>query len=493
MKRASLACFGAILALACGSKAPPAAPVAPVAESVEPGVPDRSALPTPGPRPDWAPPKPESWALSNGSGVLFLRDTTVPLVSIVMVVPRGAETDPPEKAGLTQLMADMLDEGAGSRSALELSDELKKLATDYSASARTDALVLSMDLIADNLEASVALLADIVRRPTFDRGEFNRRKGQLVAQALANESEPRSARRVAMYRSQFGKGYAGIVPDGTRKTLEAITYDDVVGHYRRLVASEGVQFAVSGGVERERLAKALDTAFGDWTSKAQAEARPLAPEPTAPAVYMVDFPGAAQSVLGVLRRAPGDDTPDYFPATIFNRGFGEAFTSRVNMNLREDKGYTYGAVAAFVRFELAGIYGIFADVRTDTTRASIDEVFGELSAVCGARPLTVVERDDAVNGLLLGYPARFESTGLVAQALTEIIVDERPLDWFQRWPEQIEAVTLEAANATARKYCDPKGFSIVIAGDRAKVAPTLDGLGLPLVVLDAQGEPLKGQ
>jgi zinc protease len=368
-------------------------------------------LPKPSARPEWAPPSPESWNLKNGVRVLFLPRQGVPLVSVALVVPRGSETDPADRAGLTQLTADLLDEGAGQRSALELSDALQKLATDVRIQSSTDSVLIAMDLIAENFAPSLQILSDIVRRPRLERAEFNRRKAQVLAQALANESEPRSARREAMYRGLFGKGYAGQVPDGTRRTLEAITYEDVTAHYKRLMAAEGVQFAVAGGIDRASVEQGLEQAFGDWVGKAEVRARPLAAAEPA-AIYLVDFPGAAQSALAVMRRAPGSDAGDYFPAAVFSRSFGESFTSRINLNLREDKGYTYGAFSTFVRFRQAGMLGIFADVKTDVTRASVDEVLKELDAVCGSRPLAATERDTSVNGLLLGYPARFESVGL---------------------------------------------------------------------------------
>jgi zinc protease len=473
-------------AVACGPQTPAAAPPAP---AVAAPAPDRSGLPQPGPRGEWAPPAPAEWQLKSGNRVLYLHQGEVPLVSVALVFPRGAETDPAERAGLTQLTADLLDEGAGGKTALELSDELQRLATDYRALATTDSLVLSMDLIADNFAESVKLLADIVRRPKLDRAEFNRRKAQAVAQALAAESEPGSGRRVALQRALFGKGYAGQVATGTRRTLETISYEDVSKHYQKLIVAEGAQFAVSGGIDRAIVERELESAFGDWSGKAGVEARALSPEPATPAIYFVNYPGAAQSSLGVARRAPGFDADDYFPAAIFNRGFGESFVSRVNMNLREDKGYTYGSFSTFARFKKAGLFGIFAEVKTDKTRASIDEIVNELGAVCAARPVSTAERDDSVNGLLLGYPARFESSGLAARALSDIIREGRPLDWFEQWPKRIEAVTVDAANLAAKSYCDAKQFSIAIAGDRATVAPTLEGLGLKVVYLDAQGDP----
>jgi len=196
-------------------------------------------------------------------------------------------------------------------------------------------------------------------------------------------------------------------------------------------------------------------------------------------------------VIGVMRRAPGADAEDLFPSTIFNRSFGEAFTSRVNLNLREDKGYTYGAVSLFQRYRQAGFFGIFSDVRSDVTRQSLDEVLRELSDICGSKPLAAQERDDSVGGLLLGYPATFESIELLGARFSQIPIYNRPLDWFERWPSRVAAVTLEQANQAAHSYCQKSDFSIVVAGDAAKVTPTLDGIGFELVKVDAKGQPLQ--
>jgi zinc protease len=413
----------------------------------------------------------------------------VPLVSLFLVIPRGAETDPPKQAGLTFLMGDLLDEGAGDLGALELSERLQTLATDVGVNSAVDYVIVSMNMIAENFGPSIDLLADIVRRPKLDEHEFQRRKAQLIAQALASEADPHTGRRVALFRGLFGEGYAGSVPTGTRDTLAGITLADVKAHFSRLMVGEGATFVVVGGISHEAVAQHLERAFGDWGGKAKVEARPLAPESGKGKLFFVDYPGAAQSVIGVVRRAPGSDAEDLFPATVFNRSFGESFTSRINLNLREDKGYTYGAGSAFQRFRKSGFFTISSDVRTDVTRASLDEILKELDQVCGARPISLEERDASVNGLLLGYPGTFESIGLVASRFAQLPIYDRPLDWYERWPERVSAVSLEQANAAGHRYCDRASYSLVVAGDKAKVVPTLEGIGFDRVELDARGRP----
>ena len=475
--------------LACGgSQGATAAPATPESAAYAPeAAPDRSGLPEPGPIVVWAPPSPGAWQLGTGAKVLHRTYGSVPLVSLTLVIPRGSETDPPGQAGLTYMMGDLLDEGAGAYGALELSERLQALATDFGVTASVDYVLLSMNLIEENFGASVALLADIVRRPKFDEQEFKRRKAQLIAQAVANEADPHTGRRVAMYHGLFGKGYAGALPTGTPDTLESIKLTDIKAHYARLMVGEGATFVVTGGIEREAAAEQLQRAFGDWGGEPGVQARPLTPAAGTGKLYFVDYPGAAQSVIGLVRRAPGANAEDLFPTTVFNRSFGEAFTSRVNMNLREQKGYTYGAVSMFQRFREVGFFGIFSDVRTDVTRQSLDEVLGELSGLCGPRPLTSEERDSSVSGLLLGYPGTFESIGLLGARFAQLPIYGRPLDWYERWPSQVSAVTLEQANEAARRYCDRAEFAVVVAGDKAKVAPTLQGIGFEMVELDARG------
>ena len=488
--RASLTSGLIGLALACGGSAPPASGPPGSTEQAPPteaGGPDRSGLPAAGPAPVWAPPVPTTWELKGGARVIQQTHGNVPLVSVYLVIPRGAETDSVKQAGLTFLMADLLDEGAGKLGALELSERLQSLATDVGVSTSVDVVGVYMNTIAENFGASMDLFADIVRRPKFDEKEFQRRKAQAVAQALANEADPHTGRRAAVTRGLFGDGYAGSAPTGTPDTLGALALSDIKAQFARLMVSEGATFVVVGGISKEAVAEHLERTFGDWGGKAKTEARPLSPAADAGKLYFVDYPGAAQSVIGVARRVPGADAEDLFPASVFNRSFGESFTSRVNLNLREDKGYTYGAGSAIQRFRKVGLFGIFSDVRTDVTRASLDEVLRELSEVCSSRPLTADERDASVNGLLLGFPSTFESINEVASRFGQLPVYGRPLDWYQHWPERTKAVSLEQANEVGKRYCDKSQFVLAVAGDKAKVLPTLEGIGYAPVEIDARG------
>ncbi len=487
----------ATLAAGCGAQpaAPPAAPTAPVPKakpvaSAKPTV-DRSKLPAPGPAPGWSLPPASTWKLSNGVEVYYLEQGSTPLVSLSLVLPRGSATDPKGKSGLTALTADMLDEGAGKRSALALNQELQRLATDYSAGAGVDYVMLSMNLLADNFEASTKILSDILERPTLHQKDFARRKAQRLADALSAQADPSYARGVTLRHVLFGHGYGAELPDGSVKSLKRIRLYDVKSQYKKLFTPDGAALVVVGGIDKARVEKGLEAAFGSWKGKSSVKEAPVAKVEPKRAIYVIDFPGATQSTLGVVRRAGGESSPDYFPAMVENRAFGGAFTSRLNLNLREDKGYTYGASSVFQRWRKVGFYALVANVKSDTTRPSIEQMFKELSATCGKKPLTQKELGTAVDGLLLGFPGRFEHIEGVAGQLADLPIYGRPADWYEKWPSRVKAVTLDQANAVAKKYCDPQKYVVVISGDLKTLRPALKGLGMPIVVETAQGEPAK--
>lgn len=479
--------------LGCTETPPPSAPkpVVTDAKPAAPAVDPRYAeLPKPTAPALWAPPAPERFTLKNGIRVTFLRQGPTPLVSVQVVIPRGSATDPVGKAGTTYLLADMLDEGAGKLSSLQLSDELGLMATDYDANAGVDYVRLGMNLLAENFDRSVALLGDIVRRPRLPKDEFERRKAHFKAEAISNEAEPRRALGAGLHRALFGEGYAGALPEGDRKSLDAITYADLKNQYNALIAPDGVEVIVVGGIEPAQVQSALEKAFGDWKGKATSKNKPVSEPPKAHPIYVISYPGAAQSALAVAERAGTSKDPAYFQDLVYNWQIGDAFTSRINLNLREDKGFTYGVGSDFRRYREAGYFSVSTSVRTDTTRTSIDEILTELGDVCQKRPLTEAERNDAVGGLLLGYPAQFEHIDSVAMRFATIPIYGRPLDFWQTWPDKVAAVTVAHANDSAKARCAPNGYTIVIAGDKSAIESNLTGLGRPIIELDRQGNPL---
>jgi zinc protease len=312
-----------------------------------------------------------------------------------------------------------------------------------------------------------------------------------LADALTDESEPAHTRAVVMRKALFGDGYASTLPEGTHDTLKRLSLADVKSHYQNLFQPDGAAFVVVGGIDQAAAQSALEKHFADWKGTSKTKPAPIAAPAPQPAIYFVNHKDASQSAIALARRGTGQASDEYFPALIFNRAFGGAFTSRVNMNLREDKGYTYGARSVFSRFPEVGMFAIAANVKREATRASLDEVLKELANVCGKRPLSDKERAESVGGLLLGYPGRFESNSGVASELADLPVYGRSTAWLSEYPSRVEAVTTAGANAVGKKYCSEKDFVIVVSGDEKTVLPSLEGLERPVLHFDPRGNKLK--
>ncbi|MEE2787466.1 MAG: pitrilysin family protein [Myxococcota bacterium] len=452
--------------------------------------PDRSQLPGPSGTTVWTPPKVQTWTMKNGINVMFLEARQAPLITLKFITAQGSATDTPEKAGLAAFMVDMMDEGAGDRDALALSDALQLLATDYSGSAGVDGLSFSINMLADKLDDSLALLMDILRKPTFPAKEFERRKAQRLASALTSEADPSSGASVVRKRVLFGQGYGAFPNSGVRHTIEKIGLQDIKDRYAALVQPGGATIVVVGDIKKARLETALTKAFGDWIGVPKASPMAVKKRTTTGGVHVVDFPGSAQSVVMMSRVVAGTMAPDYFECLVFNRPFSGSFTSRVNLNLREEKGYTYGARGMFSRLKRVGSFTIYAKVKRDTTRASLDEMIAELTQVRGQKPLTEKEIAEAVGGLIKSFPGRFERMSSVAGQLGRLVLDGYGADWYREWPKHVQAVTRKQANEAAKSYSAPGEFAIIVAGDMAKIGQTLVGLKRPIHRYDAQGNYL---
>jgi zinc protease len=467
---------------------------------------DRSKVPGASSTSAWTPPSVNVWQLKNGLSVWHIEQRHTPLVTFSLVLPQGAETEPSKSAGRLSLMVDLMDEGAGSRNALEVSAEMQRLAMDFSGSVQTDATVFSMNILAEKFTESLAVFTDILLRPKFEQADFERRKAQRIASALSSEADlGQSAFRV-LARSLFESGYRGMPSAGIKSTIEGVTLDGVRKVYPEIIKPNGGVIIVVGAVDETTLKQTLNqSGLGHWKSQTETDktgaskpkmlnsaSRVVAPVSNAkPSIQVVDFPGSAQTFVIMGQRTAGIQAEDRYNAKVFNHGFSGAFTSRVNLNLREDKGYTYGARGGFSRSKLAGQFAIYAKVKRDTTRASLNELFLELNQISSQKLISQLERDNAVNGLLKGFPGQFERGGALAGKLVGLARTGQKPDNLINWSGKIKAVTLEGARNAAKAYTDPASFTVVIAGDWSKVKDSLDGLGRTVVVRNADGTILE--
>jgi zinc protease len=445
--------------------------------------PDRSKPPAPGPPAKLELPAIQKLSLSNRIPVLFIERHRVPLVQISVVVGAGAAADPRGKAGLANLTAEMLDRGAGGRSALELSDVVDHLGADLSAAAGWDQTLVGLNVPSLRLGEALSVLADVVRRPAFPPEELERVRKELLTELLQWRDEPRALVRVAFARALYGDHPYGRVTEGSERTVGGMTRADLQAFYAAYFQPGNVTLVAAGDVTAQVLLAKLEEAFGSWSGNAALPAPvPAAPQARGRAVWLVDLPEAAQSEIRIGRVGPSRNTSDYFPLVVANTLLGGSFTSRLNQNLREQHGYAYGAGSVFDFRLSTGPFFAAAAVQTDKTAAALSEFFKELEGI--RRPVSEDELARAKNYVALRYPAGFETVGELAAKLEEKVVFGLPDDFFTSYMDRVAKVTAaDVARATAQ-WIDPRAVVVVVVGDRKKIEAGIKALNLgPLRVL----------
>jgi predicted Zn-dependent peptidase len=377
----------------------------------------------------------------------------------------------------------MLDRGAGGRSALELSDAVDHLGADLSAGAGWDQTLVGVNVPSPRFAEVLPILSDVVRRPTFPAEELERVRKELLTELLQWRDEPRALVRVAFARALYGDHPYGRVTEGSERTVAGMTRADLQAFHAAYFQPGNVTIVAAGDVAAPLLLAKLEESFGSWSgSAAKPPPVPAAPQPRGRSVWLVDLPEAAQSEIRIGRVGPPRKTADYFPLIVANTLLGGSFTSRLNQNLREQHGYSYGAGSVFDFRLSTGPFFAAAAVQTDKTAAALPEFFKELEAI--RRPASEEELARAKNYLALRYPAGFETVGDLAGKLEEKVIFDLPDELFTSYMDRVASVTpADAARVTAQ-WIDPRTAVVVVVGDRKKIEAGIKALNLgPLRVL----------
>jgi len=437
--------------------------------------PDRSGPPKLGPPPSLRLPPIRHLALSNGIKVLLMEKHAVPLVQVDLVIRAGALMDPEGKTGLASMTADMLTEGAGSRNSLEFADAIDFLGSDISASSGYSITGISLHTPLAKLDSALALLADVTRRPLFPAAELDRLRKERLTSLIEWRDEPRMLASVLFNRTLYGDHPYGRPTGGTASSLRGMTVEDLKRFHDGYMVPGNTTIVVVGDVTEGEMMPKLEQAFGDWKGEA-APAPPVPPisQIKGKSLLFVDKPGAAQSVIEIGRVGAPRMTDDYYALVVMNTILGGSFTSRLNMNLREKHGYTYGAGSRFEFRPFAGPFVAAASVQTAVTDSSLVEFMNELKGILAPIPPSDVER--AKNYVALGFPADFQSVGQIATQLEELVIYGLPDDYFNHYTEKILAVTPQDVERVARKYVTPDNLAFVIVGDRKEVGGSVSAL-----------------
>ncbi len=453
--------------------------------------PDRSRPPALGPPPDLRLAPVQRQALRNGLRVWVISSHKVPTVHLQLTVRSGSSADAAQKFGLASLTADMLDEGAGTRSALEIADAIDYLGAELNTSSAVDASYVNLHVPVARLANALPIMADVATRPTFPESELKRLREERLASLLQSQDDPERLVEFAFPRLLFGATHRyGTASVGTAVSLKGFTTDDLKNFYAAQYRPDNAVLIVTGDISAEAVVPQLEQAFGSWAGTAT-KTTPVAEaaRPTARRVYLIDKPGAAQSQIRIGTVGVPRSTPDYFALRVLNTILGGSFTSRLNANLREQHGYAYGAGSTFDMRRSAGPFYAAAGVQTDKTTEALKEFFNELTRI--REPVPADELERARNYLSLALPRNFETTRDLASSWAQVWVYDLPEDFYATYRDRVRTITSADVKRVADKYIDPSKMLVVIIGDRKVIESGVRSLNLgPLTVVEA-GEVMK--
>jgi predicted Zn-dependent peptidase len=448
--------------------------------------PDRSAPPKPAAPPALKLPPAQKSALSNGLAVWIVEQHEVPLVQANLIVRAGSAADPAGKYGVASMTANMLDEGAGGKSALELADAVEFLGAELTTFSTFDYSAIRLSTPVAGLADALPLMRDVVASPAFPAEELERLRKERLTELLQARDDPAAIIDIAFPRFVFGERHRyGTAPGGGTAEVKTMTLDDLRAFHRGFYRPEHSVLVVVGDVTPAAMLPLLEQTFGLWKpagTAAKATPPPSAAQLTTRQIYLVDKPGAAQSRIRIGWVGVPRSTPDYPAVQVLNTILGGSFTSRLNTNLRETHGYSYGAFSSFAERISPGPFSAQAGVQTDKTAEALKEFFNEFAGIL--KPIPAEELDKARNYVALGFPARFETTGDLAQRLEEQVVHSLPDDYFPAYIRAVVQVSGAAIEKAAPQYIQPDKFTVVVVGDRKVIEPGIRALNLgPIKVL----------
>lgn len=441
--------------------------------------PDRSVAPSAGPLRAFDFPPVDRQALETGLPVEVVRVAHLPVVTAVLVLPAGEGVLPMERAGQAVLAGNALEGGTELRNGVELAEALENVGADLDVSTGWNATVVALSCLADRIDEGLSLLGEMVLRPAFPEAEVARVRDQQQARIRQRGMDPGALAADHSMRFIYAEGEPyGRNLLGTEATVEAVTAGTLRGLAETLYRPQGGGLVIAGDVDGDEALALAGTVFGGWTGAAPAQADPTgSPRSRERRIQVVDRPGAVQSELRIGHPGVPRAVPDYPALVVANAVFGGVFSSRLNLNLREEHGFTYGVRARFAYRRGPGPFSIGTAVDTGVTAAAVREAVAEAVKYVAQGPTDeeVASARDYIAGV---FPLQLESTGQVAGRVAELLIYDLPRDTWATYRDRIRAVDREAAWAAARKHIRPGEFRITVVGDAEAIVPELETLGL---------------
>ena len=453
---------------------------------------DRSVQPAPAAPRAFAPPSPRRRRLANGLEVVAMEKRGLPAVAFGLLLKAGAASDPVALPGLASFTTSMLQEGTTTRSSSQIAEEFEFMGSQLASATGRERTALNAETLSRHWPNALEIIADLVQNPTFPESELERiRTERLTAQRRIRDDPTALAGRVTSPLLYGRETPFGHPLGGTEDSLQAITRGDLVGYLQGSFGPESATLVVVGDVSLEEAVRIAEERLGGWRSAdGQAGAAVHgqdSPVAESSIMYLLDKPGAAQSVIRAGFVSVARSHPDYYALALLNQLFGGQFTARLNMNLRQDKGYSYGYRSWFEWHRQSSLMLAGGGVETNVTREAVQETLREFNDIRSWRPVTEEEFQAAKASLLQQFPASFETPWQALEQVAQLVSFDLPDDYLRDFTANIEAVTLADVQRAAEEHLLTDSLTLLVVGDREVIEPGLREIGLPIHTVDHDG------
>jgi zinc protease len=450
----------------------------------------RSSAPEPGPPRPYHFPQITRKTLPNGLRIVAAENHAAPLVAVRAIVRSGANHDTQATAGLASLTSELLDEGAGTRDAIRLAEDLGRFGASLGTGADWDASYVSIDVLSRNAAPAIEIFADVVRKPTLPDASLERLRSERLNELIQQRDEASAVAGKRFSNLLYGAGTYGNSVVGNPESVSKIGVKAVRAYYEAHYIPNNTTIVVTGDIEANAMVALIERLFSDWQRKSDPAPVNISPAKLdSSRVYLIDRPTAVQSEIRVGHLGVPRNCEDYFPLTVMNALLGGVFNSRINLNLREKHGYTYGARSAFAFRRQSGPFVVSAPVRNEVTLEAVNEVLTELRRI-RTGDVEAGELSDTKAYLAGVFPATVQTASDIAGRLLDMDLYDLPNDYFDHYRENITAVSKDDVERVAKKYIDPDRVLIVIVGNVKQIEKPINTLGFPVNHVDIDGNAL---
>jgi len=434
-------------------------------------------------------PQIEKFRLQNGLDVIFIQKKKLPIIRLSLIINAGSKFDPENKKGLSNLLAMAIDEGAGQYNALELSEEFDILGTNFSVNSNHDKIYLTLQTLTENFDKSLELFCAVIKSPHFSEEDFLRQKRKTLTHLLQLKDDPEEIADTVFSYVLFGDQNPYAFPtSGYDSHIEQISINDIKNYYNMHLTPRNSALVVVGDSSSINLVEKLEQNIGSWKLEGTKIKKNFDTRKTSNQIFLVDKKDSVQTEIRMGYPSSKRSMDDFFPKLVLNTILGGPFTSRINLNLRENKGYTYGASSSFGYLQESGFFIVSTSVGIENTANAIKEILDELNKI--REGITETELEFAKSFLIRQFPSSFETYRQISSNLTTMVIHSLPDNYFNNYLENLNKISIEDVNKAALENIFTSNLSTVIVGDKEKLLPQLKSENFENIIsTDYNGKP----